>query len=145
MEELTTFCTRYGTFKYKVMPFGLTNEPSTFQHFINEMFMNCLDIFITAFVNNILIYSLNVKKHKEHVQKVLEQLCEAELQASLEKCKFNVTCMRFLSFIVSPNGIEVDPAKTSIIKDWSCPKTVKKVQSFLGFCNFYRQFIKNYN
>ena len=67
LEELTTFHTRYGTFKYKVMPFGLTNGPSTFQRFINETFMDCLDVFMTAFVDDILIYSLNVKEHREHV------------------------------------------------------------------------------
>ena len=80
-----------------------------------------------------------------HIWKVLRWLCKAELQASFEKCKFNITCTKFLEFIVSLDGIEVDPAKTSIIKDWSCLKTVKEVQSFLGFCNFYRQFIKDYS
>lgn len=72
LEELTTFHTRYGIFKYKIMPFELTNGLSTFQHFINEMVMDCLDIFMTAFANDILIYSLNAKELSEHVQKVLK-------------------------------------------------------------------------
>jgi hypothetical protein len=73
-EDLTTFRTRYGTFKYKVMPFGLTNGPATFQRFINEVFMDYLDNFMTAFVDNILIYSDNEVEHQEHVKKVLERL-----------------------------------------------------------------------
>ena len=144
-EELTTICTRYEIFKYKIMSFELTNRPSTFQHFINAMIMDCLDIFITAFVSNILIYSLNVKEHQEHVQKVLKQLCKTELQAIFEKCKFNITCIMFLRFIISLNRIEVNFAKTLIIKNWSHPRMVREVQSLLRFCNFYRQFIEDYS
>ena len=132
-EELTTFCTRYKTFKYRVMPFGLMNEPSTFHHFINEMFMDYLGIFMTTFGDNILIYSLNVKERKKHIQKVLKWLCEARLQANLEKCEFNVTCTKFLEFIVSSDGIEVDPAKTSIIRNWSHPKKIRRFNHFWDF------------
>ena len=72
------------------------------------MVMDCLDIFMTAFANDILIYSLNAKELSEHVQKVLKWLCDAELQASFEKCEFNITCTKFLEFIISlsKNGKE---------------------------------------
>lgn len=144
-EDLTTFRTRYGMFKYRVMPFGLTNGPSTFQRFINDTFMDYLDNFVTAFVDDLLIYSSNELEHKMHVQKVLERLRAAGLQASLEKCEFHVKRTKYLGFIISTDGIEVDPAKTDVIRGWDRPTTVKGVQAFLGFCNFYRRFIKNYS
>ncbi|KAL1973423.1 hypothetical protein VTN31DRAFT_6058 [Thermomyces dupontii] len=56
-EDLTTFRTRYGSFKYRVMPFGLTNGPSVFQRFVNTTFFDYLDRFMTAYVDDILIYS----------------------------------------------------------------------------------------
>jgi hypothetical protein len=71
-EDMTTFRTRYGSYKYKVMPLGLTNGPATFQRYVNNTFMDYLDDFLTAFVDDLLIYSDNEVEHKEHVWKVLE-------------------------------------------------------------------------
>jgi hypothetical protein len=49
-EDLTTFRTRYGSYKYRVLHFDLTNGPATgtFQRFINDNFLDCLDDFLTA-------------------------------------------------------------------------------------------------
>ena len=144
-EELTTFRTRYGSFKYKVLPFGLTNGPATFQHFINDIFMDFLDNFLTVYLDDILIYSEDVLEHETHVRKVLQRLKEHGLQANLKKCEFGVTKTKYLGFIVSTEGIEVDPDKIAVVCNWQSPTSVKGVQSFLGFANFYRRFIKNYS
>jgi hypothetical protein len=56
------------------MAFGLTNAPTDFQHFIHDMFYPYLDLFIIAYLDNILIYSDNLKDHWDYVQKVLEAL-----------------------------------------------------------------------
>ena len=53
--------------------------------------------------------------------------------------------MTFVGFLVSKSGIGMDPAKVAAIMDWPIPKTVKEVQSFLGFSNFYRKFILHYS
>ena len=142
-QDLTTFRTRYGAYKYRVVPFGITNGPAAFQRFVNSTFFDYLDKFLTAFVDDLLIYSKNMKEHQEHVRLVLERLRSAGLQASISKCEFHVTRTKYLGFIVTTEGIEVDPEKISVIKKWAVPTTVKGVQSFLGFCNFYRCFIKN--
>jgi transposase InsO family protein len=144
-EDLTTFRCRYGTFKYKVMPFGLTNGPATFQRLINDIFMDCLDEFLIAFIDDLLIYSDNELEHEAHVKKVLERLREAGLQAAIHKCEFHVTSTKYLGFIVTPDGIKVDPSKIEAIVAWSVLSTVQGVQSFLGFCNFYRKFIRAYS
>jgi hypothetical protein len=70
-KDLTTFQTRYRSFKCKVLPFGLTNSLATFQHYMNETLMDYLDDFYTAYLDNILIYLENPLEHIEHVQKVL--------------------------------------------------------------------------
>jgi predicted aspartyl protease len=143
-EELTTFRTRYGTFKSKVLPFGLTNGPATYQRYMNEVLFDYLDDFCTAYLDDILIYSDDPLEHEEHVRKVLQRLREAGLQVDIKKTEFHVTRTKYLGFIISTDGIEVDPEKISAIVNWKFPTTVKGVQSFLGFCNFYRRFIESY-
>jgi transposase InsO family protein len=143
-EELTSFRTRYGQFKCKVLPFGLTNGPATYQRYMNDVLFEYLDDFCTAYLDDILIYSEDPLEHEAHVRKVLERLQSAGLQADIKKCEFSVTSTKYLGFIISTDGIKVDPEKVTAIKSWSYPTSVKGVQAFLGFCNFYRRFIQSY-
>jgi hypothetical protein len=104
-----------------------------------------LNEFCTAYVNNILIFSKNSAKHYEHVIQVLEKLKSAGLQANIKKSEFSVTKTKFLGYIISTKGIAVDPDKISAVIKWERPIRVKELQSFLGFCNFYRLFIENFS
>ena len=99
--------------------------------------MDYLDNFVTAFVDDLIIYSKSETEHEKHVKMVLERLCAAGLQVSIKKCEFHVTQTKYLGFILTTEGIEVDPEKTQVIHNWKVPNTVRGVQSFLGFCNFY--------
>ena len=67
-EWKTAFRTRYGLFEYLVMPFGLTNGPASFQHYVNDALRGYLDLFCTAYLDDILIYSNSLKEHKRHVR-----------------------------------------------------------------------------
>jgi hypothetical protein len=143
-EDLTTFRTRYGSYKCKVLTEGLTNGPATYQRYMNDILFDYLDVFCTAYLDDVLIYSENELEHEDHVKKVLRRLHDAGLQADIKKCEFHVKRTKYLGFIVTTEGIEVDPDKVSVVKEWQPPQTVKGVQSFLGFCNFYRRFIRDY-
>ena len=70
-EEYTTFRTRYGAYKCKVLPFRLTNGPVTYQRYINDVLFDYLDNFVTAYLDDILIYSEDLLEHQVHVTKVL--------------------------------------------------------------------------
>lgn len=144
-EPLTAFVTRYGLFESKVMPFGLCGAPGTWQRYINEVLREHLDDFCTAYLDDILIWSENRKEHKEHVRKVLQRLLEAGLTVDIDKCEFYAEKVKYLSFIVGHNRIEMDTAKISAIQEWDAPRAKKHVQSFLGFTNYYRRFIRNYS
>jgi hypothetical protein len=83
---------------------------------VNSIFFNYLDKFITAFINNLLIYSKTIKKYKEHVKKVLKRLQEVGLQASISKCEFHVQRTKYLGFIITTEGVETDSKKVAIIR-----------------------------
>ncbi|QRW15631.1 Retrotransposable element Tf2 protein [Rhizoctonia solani] len=143
-EWKTAFKTKYGLFEYLVMPFGLTNAPAAFQDMMNEIFRDLLDVYVIIYLDNILVFSLNKKDHEAHVREVLKRLQDNNLFCNIEKCHFHVKRIDYLGFIISEFGIEVDQSKVTDAMNWSTPKNVKNIQEFLGFVNFYRQFIPNF-
>ena len=72
-------CIYYELFKYLVMSFDLCEASSSFQSYINDILQNCLNIFATVYIDDILIYSKSVKEHQSHVQTVLTKLQKARL------------------------------------------------------------------
>lgn len=144
-EYLTAFRTRFGLFESLVMPFGMTGAPATFQRFINDTLKEYLDIFCTAYLDDILIYSKTRTEHVEHVGKVLDALRKAKLYAKLSKCEFMKSETTFLGLIVGKDGIRMDPEKIRTITEWQTPKNLTDVQAFIGFANFYRRFVKGFS
>lgn len=143
-EWKTAFRCRYGHFEYVVMPFGLTNAPATFQEYINEVLRGLVDNICIVYLDDILIFSSDPATHTQHVRSVLERLQQGSLFANLAKCEFAVNEVEFLGFVISPGAVKMEPSRIQAITDWPIPRSVKAVQSFLGFTGFYRRFIQNY-
>ena len=144
-EEYTAFKTRFGLYEYTVMPFGLTNAPGTFQELINDTIRDYLDDFATAYLDDILIFSKTYEEHVQHVKKVLKALQEKDLPVKLSKCEFHKQRIHYLGYIISTDGIEVDPDKIKPIEDWPEPTNVTEVQAFVGLLNYYRKFIEGFS
>jgi hypothetical protein len=119
------------------MPFGLTNAPATFQHSMNEIFHDLLDVCVVVYLDDILIYSYDLETHQKQVKDVLQRLRKYDLHARLEKSGFHMDSIEYLGVIISLNGIAMDPEKVKVNLDWPVPTSVKEIQSFLGFANFY--------
>jgi hypothetical protein len=93
------------------MPFGLSNVPATFQAYINGAIEGLLDRFVVVYLNDILIYSKNLKDYKDYVQQILERLYKHKLYIKLNKYKFSIDRIEFLRFIVRKDSIEADPKR----------------------------------
>ena len=143
-EPKTAFRTRYGSYEWRVVPEGLTNAPASFQRFLNTLFADLLDVTVIVYLDDILIYSDDPNDHTKHVREVLRRLREAGLYCKLPKCEFSVTTCEYLGYILSPDGFRMAPDKVAAVTNWPIPRKVKDIQSFLGFCNFYRRFIYDY-
>lgn len=99
-----------------MMLFGLANQLLSFQNYINNILHGMFNVFCTAYINDILIYSNSKKEHQEHVQKVLEAFWKANLQADIDKCEFHVNEVNYLELIIMNNGICMDLHKVSAVQ-----------------------------
>jgi len=99
------------------MPFGLTNGPASFQYYINDVLRDYLNIFCTAYLDDILIYSDSRSEHKKHIRQVLQRLREFDLQADIAKCEFHVQEIKYLGLIIGTGGIRINPSKISAVVD----------------------------
>ena len=144
-EDFTTFVTSLGAYKYRVLPFGLTNGPASYQQYMNDILFQYINDFCQVYLDDILIYSKTKKEHVQHVRQVLQKLRDAGLQVDILKCEFHVQETKFLGLLVSINGLRMDPSKVQAVANWAVPTNLKETQAFLGFCNFYRRFIKGFS
>jgi hypothetical protein len=143
-EWKTIFKTKFILYKWLVMPFGLTNAPSTFMRLMNEYLCAFIGRFVVVYFDDILIYSKSLEDHLDHLRAVFNALCDTRLYGNLEKCTFCMNRVAFLGYVVTEQGMEVDPAKIEAIENWPQAKTVTQVMSFLGLARFYRRFVKDF-
>ncbi|KAI2662624.1 Retrotransposon-like protein 1 [Labeo rohita] len=117
-EWKTAFNTPRGHFEYLVMPFGLSNSPGVFQALVNDVLRDMVDQFIYVYLDDILIFSSSLQEHVQHVRRVLQRLLENGLFVKAEKCVFHAQSVPFLGYILSAEGVRVDPEKpTSLTSD----------------------------
>ncbi|MBW0520179.1 hypothetical protein O181_059894 [Austropuccinia psidii MF-1] len=144
-EHLTCFRTIYGSFEYLVMPFGLTNAPASFQNLVNDIFQDLLDVYVVLYLDDIMVFSKSEEEHVTHVSSVLSRLRANNLFAKNSKCLFHVSSVEYLGYVASPEGLKIDQENGQQILNWLPPRNLKALQSFLGFANLCRRFIKNYS
>ncbi len=144
-EWKTAFVTPTGHYEYRVMPYGLANAPSVFPDFMHEVLREFLHHFVLVYIDDILIYSRSEAEHRQHVAEVLQQLRKNNLFHKAEKCSFHQSSGKFLGYLIDQEGIKMDEGKVAAIQDWPLPTSIKELQRFLGFTNFYRRFIQNYS
>ncbi|KAF8695821.1 hypothetical protein RHS03_07886, partial [Rhizoctonia solani] len=141
----TAFQTKYGLYESLVMTFGLTNALASFQHFMNNLFKDLLNVCVIIYLDDILIYSKDDASHTQHVHEVLRWLMENQLFCKASKCTFHVTSVEYLGIIVLDKGFSLDKLKIQAVQEWPTPTKVKEVQLFLGFANFLQRFVANFS
>jgi hypothetical protein len=125
------------------MFFGLRNSPSTFQAMMDQEFRDLVERHqllgteIIIYMDDILVASTSLQGHWDAVHDILDRLEELDLYLKPEKCTWEASQVNYLGLILEKGVTCMDPTKIKGIANWPVPTTVKQVQSFLGFCNFY--------
>jgi hypothetical protein len=128
-----------------VVPFGLLNAPTIFMFLMNGVFREYLDKFVIVVLDDILIYSNLEEENEHHLRMVLQVLREHQLYAKLSKCSFYQKHIHYLGYIISKDGIVVDPEKIEAIREWFALKNVAEVRSFMGIAGYYKIFIEGFS
>ncbi len=144
-EWKTAFRCRYGLYEYTVMPFGLMNAPSTFQAMVNHIFRDMLDKGTIAFMDDIMTHAADRKTHDRITLEVLRRLKENGLCIAPDKCEWAKQEVEFLGYMISGDGLQMTDDKVAALKQIKPVNSLKDVQQFVGFANFYRKFIQGYS
>ena len=131
-QEKTAFVMPTGNYHYKVMPFGPKNAGSTYQRMMTRMFEPWLGKNIEIYVDDMVVKSKVATKHLEDLGDIFDVMRRHKLRLNTSKCSFGVGSGKFLGYMVTHRGIEVNPDQIKAIRDLKPPRNAKEVQKLTG-------------
>ena len=141
--EKTAFITKYGLYQYTRLPQCLATSPSTFQRTMELVFRGLQWKHLLIYLDDLIIYSTNWDSHFEKLDFTL--LEKANLKLKPAKCHLLQEEVLFLGHVVDLSGIRPNHELLQTIDQWEAPTTVKQIQQFMGLCNYYRRFMKDFS
>ena len=140
-QEKTAFVTPIGNYHYKVMPFGLKNAGSTYQRMMTMIFESQLEKNIEIYIDDMVVKSKVVSEHLGDLGNILEILRKYKLRLNASKCSFGVGLGKFLGYMVTHRGIEVNPDQIKAINNLQSPWNSKEVQKLTEVAAALNRFI----
>ena len=141
--EKTGFACELGLFQWKRMPFVLCNATATFQRLMAHALIGVTKEYgnlVMCYVDDVVIATPTLEDHIER----LASMKRSGLKCKPSKCKILKDSIKYLGRMVDRHGIRPDPDALEAVLTWKSPKTEHQLMSFLGFANYYREFIKGY-
>ncbi|XP_057187744.1 retrovirus-related Pol polyprotein from transposon 412 [Triplophysa rosa] len=141
----TAFICPVGFYQFERMPQGVSGTPATFQRLMEQTVgdMNLLEVLV--YLDDLIVFGVTLEEHEARLLKVVDRLKDEGLKLSLDKCQFCQLSVTYVGHIVSQAGVSTDPEKTEAVTTWPRPNTVAALRSFLGFCGYYRRFVRDYS
>ena len=136
--------TALGLIEWRRMPFGLCNASATFQRAIARALQKTVNrkgSMIMAYIDDIVIATETVEDHTARLREVFECLRETGFKMCVANCDFMKSEIKYLGRVVAAEGVKPDPKAVAKLRDWEIPRNKTEMQSFLGFANYYREFI----
>ena len=124
-EWKTAFNTRFGLYEWLVTPFRLTGALATFQRYINWVLRDQLDIYCSAYIDDVVIYNDIQTEHRSIVLRIIRKLADAGLQLDFDKSEFEGGIIKYLGYLIEiGRGLQANPEKLEIIRKWKPPTKV---------------------
>lgn len=142
--DKTAFTTPKGQFRWVNMAFGLKNAGSVFNRMMRKLLNPLRRNDVYNFMDDILIATETWDQHLEALRAVLQRLKEANLAAKPSKCFIGFRELSYLGHNIGHGQRWPDDVNVKKVKDARPPETKKELRSYLGLCNFYRQYLPSY-
>jgi len=126
------------------MPFGLTNAPTTFQRALDVILSGLKWQMCLVYLDDVIVFSKTADDHVRSLDIILSRLRQAGVKLHLENCSFFKREVEYLGHLVCPGKLKVHNKNTEALKQAVFPKTKTQMKSFLGACNVYRRFVKDF-
>lgn len=143
--DFSAFSVNNFQYRWVRMPMGLSQSPHTWMNAINRILANLIGKGIHCYLDDIIVYAKTRTEHDDILWQVMKLLKENNLQLKISKCKFLTTQFTYLGHIVTKNGIKANKDKVKAITEFERPINIKKLQSFIGICSFFRRYVKNFS
>lgn len=140
----TAFSTDKGHFEFLRVPFGLKGAPATFQRLMNSVLTGLNGIKAFVYLDDIIIYALDLEDHSRKLKEVFDRLREANLKLQPSKCSFMRKEVNYLGHVITDKGVRPNPQKIDCVVKFPTPTNAKEIKSFLGLSGYYRRFVPNY-
>ena len=145
LQPKTAFCAHSGLYEFTVMPFGLCNAPATFQRLMETVLSGLAREKCFIYLDDVLVVGITFEEHANNLREVLTPIREAGLRLKPSKCHLAKSKVTYLGYVVSKEGVTVDPDKVAAIQKFPTPASVKELRSFLGLASYYRRFIPGFS
>ena len=138
--EKTGFACEFGLYQWKRMRFGLCNATATFQRLMAQMYGNL----VMCYVDDVVIATPTLENQIDRLGKVFDCMKRAGLKCKPSKCEILRDSIKYLGRMVDRHDVRPDPEAVEAVLTWKAPRTYTQLMRFLGFANYYRDFIKGY-
>ena len=140
----TAFTVRNSKYEFRRVPFGIQSAPGFFARIINTVLYQVLGQNCLAYLDDLILFNQNKAQHLKTLVLVLDALAKANIKLKVSKCKFFATQIKFLGYRVCKDGMTMEPDRIQAINSMPIPTNKRTLQAFLGVCNYFRIFVRNF-
>lgn len=143
--DKTAFTTRRGQFRFCVLPQGAKNSPAIFSRLMSLVLRGLTYLCALSFIDDIIVVGRTFDEHLLNLELVFNRFQYARLKLKSKKCRLFQREVVFLGHRVTGGSVSMDESKVACVKDWPFPKTISDLRAFLGFANYYRNYVPGFS
>lgn len=143
-EEKTAFVTSHGLYCYRVMAFGLKNVGVTYQKLMTKIFKPLIRRTVKVYIDDIVVKIKTRGEHTQHLEETFRLMQIYNMKLNPTKWAFGVSVGKFLGFMVTQKGIEVNPNQIKVLLETPVPSSKKELQRFTGRLAALGSFITHF-